>query len=127
MLAFARLKPGVSLAEAQAEMQPVFDREKSWLPPTARALTRLSIRPLREREMGDARKMAWILLGAVAAVLLIACANVAGLMVARGAARAARDGGADGAGSEPLAAGPAGADGGAAAGAGRSGGGTGAG
>ena len=87
MLAFARLKPGVSLAEAQAKMQPVFDREKAWLPPPARALTRLSIRPLREREVGDARKIAWILLGAVAAVLLIACANVAGLLVARGTAR----------------------------------------
>jgi putative ABC transport system permease protein len=87
MLAFARLKPGVSLAEAQAEMQPVFDRENAWLPPPARALTRLSIRPLREREVGDVRKIAWILLGAVAAVLMIACANVAGLLVARGAAR----------------------------------------
>lgn len=87
MLAFARLKPGVSLAEAQAEMQPAFDREKALLPPLARNLTRLSIRPLREREVGGARRIAWILLGAVAAVLLIACANVAGLMVARGAAR----------------------------------------
>ena len=59
----------------------------AWFPPRARNVTRLSIRPLRAREMGDARRMAWILLGAVAAVLLIACANVAGLMVARGAAR----------------------------------------
>jgi putative ABC transport system permease protein len=127
MRTFARLKPGVSLTEAQAEVQPVSDPEMAWLPERMRNLTRLSIRPLREREMGDARRMAWILLGAVAAVLLIACANVAGLIVARGAGAAARAGGACGAGSEPLAAGTAGADGGAAVGAGRSGGGTGAG
>ncbi len=87
MRTFARLKPGVSLAEAQAEMKPLSDPEMAWLPERMRNLTRLSIRPLRERETGDARRMAWILLGAVAAVLLIACANVAGLMVARGAAR----------------------------------------
>ena len=87
MRTFALLKPGVRMAEAQAEMKPVSDPEMAWLPPRMRNLTSLSIRPLREREMGDARRMAWILLGAVAAVLLIACANVAGLMIARGAAR----------------------------------------
>lgn len=87
MRTFARLKPGMSLAEAQAEMQLVSDPEMAWMPEQVRNLARLSIRPLREREMGDARRMAWILLSAVAAVLLIACANVAGLMIARGAAR----------------------------------------
>ncbi len=87
MRTFARLKLGVSLAEAQADVQPVSDPEMVGLPERMRNLTRLSIRPLREQEMGDARRMAWILLGAVAVVLLIACANVAGLMVARGAAR----------------------------------------
>jgi putative ABC transport system permease protein len=87
MRTFARLKPGVSVAEAQAEMQPIFKAEMAWLPAVMRDLTRLNVRPLRAREVGDAGRVAWILLGAVAAVLLIACSNVAGLMVARGAAR----------------------------------------
>jgi putative ABC transport system permease protein len=87
MRTFARLKPGVSAAEAQAEMQPIFEAETAWFPPGARNEIRVSVRPLRAREVGDAGRVAWILLGAVTAVLLIACANVAGLMAARGAAR----------------------------------------
>ena len=87
MRTFARLKPGVSAVEAQAEMQPIFEAEMAWFPAVMRDGMRLSVRPLRAREVGDAGRVAWILLGAVAAVLLIACANVAGLMVARGAAR----------------------------------------
>ncbi|HEY3703617.1 MAG TPA: ABC transporter permease [Terracidiphilus sp.] len=87
MRTFARLKPGVSLAEARAEMRPVFDAEKAWFPAVMRDQVRLSVRPLRARQVGDARRVAWILLAAVAAVQLIACANVAGLLVARGAAR----------------------------------------
>jgi putative ABC transport system permease protein len=47
----------------------------------------LSIRSLRDRETQDVQLMAWILLGSVLAVLLIACANVASLMMARGEAR----------------------------------------
>lgn len=84
---FARLRPEVSLAEAQAEMRQMVDREMAWLPPLVKRLARLSIRPLRERVIGGARRVAWILLGAAVAVLLIACANVGGLMVARGEAR----------------------------------------
>lgn len=87
MRAFARLKPGVSSTEARAELQPIFEAEKAWFPPELRNAIQLSVRPLRAMEVGDAGRLAWILLGAVAAVLLIACANVAGLMMARGAAR----------------------------------------
>jgi putative ABC transport system permease protein len=87
MRTFARLKPGVSAAAAEAEMEPIFKAEMGWFPPGARNEVRLSVRPLRAREVGDAGRAAWILLGAVVAVLLIACANVAGLMAARGAAR----------------------------------------
>ena len=84
---FARLRPGVSLEEAYAQMQPLFNGDLKWFPPFAKNETHLSIRTLRDREMQEARPVAWILFGFVLAVLLIACANVAGLMMARGAGR----------------------------------------
>jgi putative ABC transport system permease protein len=91
MRAFARLKPGVSVAQAHAEMQPLFESEMHLFPAEARKEVskevRLSIRSLRDRETQDAQPVAWVLLGFVLAVLLIACANVASLMMARGAAR----------------------------------------
>ncbi|MGA9716743.1 MAG: ABC transporter permease, partial [Acidobacteriaceae bacterium] len=87
MRLFARLKPGVSVEQAYAQMQPLFNGDLRWLPPMAKNETRLSIRTLRDRETQDARPVAWVLLGFVLAVLLIACANVAGLMMARGAGR----------------------------------------
>jgi predicted permease len=88
MRTFARLKLGVSIEQARAEMEPLFDHTRdTFVPPGVRKDIRLSIRSLRDRETQDAQLMAWILLGAVLAVLLIACANVAGLMMARGEAR----------------------------------------
>lgn len=84
---FARLKPGGSVAQAYAQMQPLFNSDLKWFPPSAKSETRLSIRTLRDREMQEARPVAWVLFGFVFAVLLIACANVAGLMMARGARR----------------------------------------
>lgn len=87
MRLFARLKPGVSIAQARAEMQPLFQSDLSYFPPGADKVLRLSIRSLRDRETQDAQAVAWVLLGFVLAVLLIACANVASLMMARGAAR----------------------------------------
>ncbi len=87
MRLFARLKPGVSVPQAYAQMQPLFNGDLKWFPPAAKSETRLSIRTLRDRETQDARPVAWVLFGFVLAVLLIACANVAGLMMARGAAR----------------------------------------
>ena len=84
---FARLKPGVSVAQAYAQMQPLFNGDLKWFPPSAKSETRLSIRTLRDKEMQDVRPVARVLFGFVLAVLLIACANVAGLMLARGAGR----------------------------------------
>jgi len=84
---FARLRSGVSLEQAYAQMQPLFNGDLKWFPPFAKNETHLSIRTLRDREMQEARPVAWILFGFVLAVLLIACANVAGLMMARGAGR----------------------------------------
>jgi putative ABC transport system permease protein len=87
MRVFARLKPGVTVAQAYAEMQPLFDSERKLFPAQARKEVRLVIRSLRDRETQTVRPVAWILFGFVLAVLMIACANVAGLMMARGAAR----------------------------------------
>jgi putative ABC transport system permease protein len=84
---FALLKPGVSVEQAYAQMHPLFNEDLKWFPPSAKSETHLSIRTLRDREMQDVRPIAWVLFGFVLAVLLIACANVAGLMMARGAGR----------------------------------------
>jgi predicted permease len=88
MRTFARLKPGVSIEQARAEMEPLFVHTRdTWLPPPYRKDFHLSIRSLRDRETQDVQLIAWILLGSALAVLLIACANVASLMMARGEAR----------------------------------------
>ena len=88
MRTFARLKPGVSIEQARAEMAPLFLHTRDTLiPAEIRKDFHLSIRSVRDRETQDAQLTAWILLGAVLAVLLIACANVASLMMARSEAR----------------------------------------
>jgi putative ABC transport system permease protein len=88
MRTFARLKPGVSIEQARAEMEPLFDHTRdTFVPAEMRKDFHLSIRSLRYRETQDAQSMAWILLGSVLAVLLIACANVASLMMVRGEGR----------------------------------------
>lgn len=87
MRTFARLKPGVTIAQARAEMEPLFVHTQTWMPPAIRNDFHLSIRSLRDRETEGVQLASWVLLGAVFAVLLIACANVASLMMARAAAR----------------------------------------
>jgi hypothetical protein len=87
MRAFARL-PGVNITQAKAELEPLFAQTRDTLiPPPIRKDFHLSVRSLRDRETQDVQLTAWILLGSVLAVLLIACANVAGLMMARDEAR----------------------------------------
>jgi putative ABC transport system permease protein len=85
--AFARLKPGVTVQQAQAELQPLFQYDLKLIPSELRYDIHLKVRSLRDRQMQNARLTAWVLLGAVFAVLLIACANVASLLMARGATR----------------------------------------
>ncbi len=85
--AFARLKPGVSVQQAEAELQPLFQQALKQIPSDIRYDFHLKVRSLRDRQMQDVRLTAWVLLGAVLTVLLIACANVASLLMARGAMR----------------------------------------
>ncbi len=87
MYAFARLKPGISAEKAQAMLDPVFQYSLSLAPAPFREEVHLRVRSVRDRQVHDLRQAAWILFGAVLAVLLIACANVAGLLMARAAAR----------------------------------------
>jgi predicted permease len=84
---FARLKSGVTLQQAIAQMQPLFARDLLDAPPEFRKELKLVVRPLRDRQIQNARLASWILLGGVMAVLLIACANVANLLLARAAMR----------------------------------------
>jgi predicted permease len=91
MRTFARLRSGVSIAQARAEMEPLFLATEQMIPTSIRKDFRkdfhLSIRSLRDRETEGTQLASWVLLGAVFAVMLIACANVASLMMTRGAAR----------------------------------------
>ena len=81
-----RLKPGVTLAAAQKAMNALEVQVDAAHPDTDRG-NRVVLVPLREQLAGDIRRPLLILLGAVALVLLIACANTAGLALARDAER----------------------------------------
>lgn len=84
-----KLKPGVSLPQAQAEMDTITARLRREFPenyPANGGLT-FSIVPLLEQVVGNVRRSLWVLLGSVGFVLLIACANVANLMLSRAVAR----------------------------------------
>jgi predicted permease len=87
MYAFARLKPGLSVEQAEAALQPVFNYSLSLAPPQFRKEVHLRVRSIRDRQMHDVKLVGWVLLGAVLAVLLIALANVASLLIARAAQR----------------------------------------
>ncbi len=86
--ALARLKPGISVERARVELEPLFQDALRVVPAQLRYDVHLKVRSLRDRQMQDARLTAWVLLGAVLAVLVIACVNVASLLMARGASRA---------------------------------------
>jgi putative ABC transport system permease protein len=81
-----RLKPGVTLAQVRAEFAPMVEEARRGFPRLYKN-AELRVTPYRERIAGGSRLVLLLLLGAVACVLLIACANVANLLLARGAAR----------------------------------------
>lgn len=86
--AIGRLKPGVSLAQAQAQMDGLAARFRSTYPEHQGSQVRIRIVPLRQDVVKGVRPGILTLLGAVGILLVIACANIANLLLARAAARA---------------------------------------
>ncbi len=87
MVTVARLKPDASLQVAQAEMERVAAELAAERPALNRGYS-ASVVPLLEQTVGDTRRILWVLFGAVACLLLLACANIANLMMMRAATRA---------------------------------------
>ena len=82
---WARLKPGANLAQAQTELAIVGRRLAGDFPKTNKGRTFIA-QPLKP-DVGDTKETLWLLLGAVTLVLLIACANIASLLLARAVSR----------------------------------------
>jgi len=84
---FARLKDGHTFPQMQMEMDGVADRLRREIAVHQQSGLRIRVVPFQQDIVKNVRSMLWILLGAVGFVLLIACANIANLLLARAAAR----------------------------------------
>ncbi|MGH9519594.1 MAG: ABC transporter permease, partial [Terriglobales bacterium] len=87
LTAIGRLAPGVTLAQAQAELNAIEARLAARYPNAMPPDAIVAMAPLRTAVVGDVSGLLWILLGATGLVLLIACANLANLLLARAAQR----------------------------------------
>lgn len=83
---FGRLRDGMTLERAEGEMQAVAAGIAERFPDVFHGWT-VSLEPLQDVVVGDVRAILWLLMSAVVLVLLIACANLAALMLARAATR----------------------------------------
>ena len=83
---FGRLKPGVTVSQARADLNNLQSRLGRRFPKTDSKLG-VDIQPLKENTVGGVRRSLWVLFGSVSLLLLIACTNIAALLLARTAER----------------------------------------
>ena len=91
----ARLKPGVTLAQANADVARMIPMVNTRFPPPPGFSAKIfedvkilpNVRPLKQDVVGDLGKVLWVLMGSIGVVLLIACANVANLLLVRAEGR----------------------------------------
>ena len=86
-LVAGRLKPGVTLAQANAQMKVAADQFRRRYPNMLDPKETYGVQPLRDAIVSDVRSSLFVLIGAVSFVLLIACANVANLLLVRASGR----------------------------------------
>ena len=84
---FGRMKPGISVDQSKAELEPLFRGFVESAPPPFRKVLRLEVRSIRDLQVHDSRRAAWLLLASALAVLLIACANAMNIHLARSVGR----------------------------------------
>lgn len=83
---YGRLKPSVTISQARADIEHLFAQSRRGMPGMFKGAT-LNLEPLQQHRIGDANKLLSLLVGAVTCLLLITCANISNLLLAKWSAR----------------------------------------